>query len=343
MDAQFINENQQKEEKEVSNKNNDNKKKDSEENDTPPKESLEQTSSTSKEEKDKKDKKDKKEISETNNSNISNKAPPNISESSSKIENSDKNPKNRENEKDKCLNEEELLKEIQSNNYKQFYFKYKFCDFRTGEDKPWKVGIISDIVEDKIIIEDMKKNKKIPFKIDDSSKVSYFRKYSELSEQNYYKKRDNKETILKKFLSLEQALKDDNIFKKEENAWDIYYLLHSKIYFGIDSVMKIEIEQNYYGNSSLKSDNEGCEESFRFILLVLNFISRYYKYLLDNKDEFSHYINNIINSKFLDLKVINKKYAFYSFFETTLDLLNKIFANSSNDYIYCFFISLYTL
>ena len=343
MDAQFINENQQKEEKEVSNKNNDNKKKDSEENDTPPKESLEQTSSTSKEEKDKKDKKDKKEISETNNSNISNKAPPNISESSSKIENSDKNPKNRENEKDKCLNEEELLKEIQSNNYKQFYFKYKFCDFRTGEDKPWKVGIISDIVEDKLIIEDMKKNKKIPFKIDDSSKVSYFRKYSELSEQNYYKKRDNKETILKKFLSLEQALKDDNIFKKEENAWDIYYLLHSKIYFGIDSVMKIEIEQNYYGNSSLKSDNEGCEESFRFILLVLNFISRYYKYLLDNKDEFSHYINNIINSKFLDLKVINKKYAFYSFFETTLDLLNKIFANSSNDYIYCFFISLYTL
>ena len=36
--------------------------------------------------------------------------------------------------------------------------------------------------------------------------------------------------ILKKFLSLEQILKDDNLFKNEENAWDIYYILHRLCY-----------------------------------------------------------------------------------------------------------------
>ena len=330
MDAQNLEENLPNKENDSSNNNNDNKKTDSEQTDTSTKASLENNQNLNKEEKEKIEKKD--------NSNLSEKAQKNISEINEKNKNSEENisntinkneTKNKENENDKFLKEVEVIKELRKSNYKPFYIKQKFCDFRERENRPWKIGLIKDVLEDKVIVEDVEKDKKIPIQIKDSSKLSYIRKYSELNDENYYQKRDSKEMILKKFLSLEQILKDDNLFKNEENAWDIYYILHSKIFFGVDYAMKINngIGGYYY---KLENDNEGCEESFRFLLLILNFISKYYKYLVDNKDEFINYQNNIINTEFVDLKIINKKYAFFSFFESSIDLLNKIFANTRN-------------
>ena len=85
---------------------------------------------------------------------------------------------------------------------------------------------------------------------------------------------------------------------------------------------------------------EGPDESFRIILNILLYISKYYKYLLDNKDDFINYENNkkdINNLNLIDLKVVNKKYAFFSFFEESLMLLNKIFGNIGNylsQYVY---------
>ena len=79
--------------------------------------------------------------------------------------------------------------------------------------------------------------------------------------------------ILKKFLSLEQILKDDNLFKNEENAWDIYYILHSKIFFGVDYAMKIN---NGIGGYYYKLENKGENVIFsplsfyQVLSLVLN-------------------------------------------------------------------------
>ena len=87
---------------------------------------------------------------------------------------------------------------------------------------------------------------------------------------------------------------------------------------------------------NLYGKKEGPGESFRIILNILLYISKYFKYLLDNKDDFINYENNkkdINNSNLIDLKVVNKKYSFFNFFEESLILLNKIFGNIGN-YLY---------
>ena len=84
---------------------------------------------------------------------------------------------------------------------------------------------------------------------------------------------------------------------------------------------------------NLYGKNDGPEESFRIILNILLYISKYFKYFLDNKDDFINYENNkkdINNSNLIDLKVVNKKYSFFNFFEESLILLNKIFGNIGN-------------
>ena len=179
-----------------------------------------------------------------------------------------------------------------------------------------------------MVIIDIEKEKQYKFKIEDSSKLSYFRKYSEPSDENLLKKRESKKILSEKCTALEKIIKEDDILKDEnkENAWDIYYFLHSHIYFGLDYAMKVN---NRYEDNN---NNDGVEESFRLILCILFFISKYFKYLLDNKDQFIYYENNLINkdnSELLDLKIVNKKYSFFSFFEESLNLLKKIFANSS--------------
>ena len=251
-------------------------------------------------------------------------------------ENSNSNEKeDSKNEIEKNLNKKyqsdiELIKEIKKHNYKKLYSKHKFCDFRTREDKPWKYGLILEILDDSLIVEDIIKEKKSQIKLDDYEKLSYFRKHSEPNDENRFQKREKIESLTNKIQFFEKIIKEDDVFKNENlgNVWEIHYLLHSKIYFALDSAMKVNERINYlYGNSE---ENEGAEESFRIILSILFFISKYYNYLLDNKDEFINYENNIHNKEFDDLKIINRNCAFFSFFDTSLNLLKKIFANEVN-------------
>ena len=38
-------------------------------------------------------------------------------------------------------NDFELIKEMQTKNYKNIYYSWKICDFRPREDKDWKIGL----------------------------------------------------------------------------------------------------------------------------------------------------------------------------------------------------------
>ena len=96
--------------------------------------------------------------------------------------------------------------------------------------------------------------------------------------------------------------------------------------------MKVNEKYSFIYGKHTYSDNEGAEESFKIILCILYFISNYFKYLLDYKEEFINYQNEVINSEFIDLKITNIKCAFFSFFEESLNLLSKIFA-STDDYL----------
>ena len=270
---------------------------------------LDKESSDNKESKD--DKKNEITKSETNKSDITN-----------------KEEKKGENDSERFLNDFELIKEMKKDNYKKCYFNRNFCDFRTREDKSWKIGLITEILEDSLVVEDIINNRKYQTKIDNSSLLSYFRKYTEVTEDNTRQKRDKKEALLNRLKVLEDYIKTDKLFTMG-NAWEIYYFLHSKVYFGLDSAMKINSDR--YGYYDEGDSNEGCEESFRIILCILFFLTKYFKFLLDNKDEFINYQNNIENTECIDLKIVNKKYSFFSFFEESINLLNKIFANSTSN------------
>ena len=207
--------------------------------------------------------------------------------------------------------------------YKALYRIQIFCDFRENEKKEWAIGYIKEFLDNNtLLIKDVKNNKTYKIKFEEFSKIAYFRKYSKISNENYFDERDNKKGLQNKLDYIENFIKENN-FINQKDVYEIYYIIHSKIYLGLDSAMVINKNE----------ENEGCEESFRIILNILLFISQYYKYLLDNKDDFIKYENNIDyinNSNLIDLKVANKKYAFFSFFDESIMLLDKIFGNVKN-------------
>ena len=243
------------------------------------------------------------------------------------------------NEKEKKEPELSILKEVdfiqalKINNYEDLIKKNNFVDFRLKDEKSWKVGLIHDISDDSYIIADLKEDQKHQIKKNDANKISYFRKYSKPdNEENFFLKRDNKEALKKRLDTLEYLTKNenDNIFNK--NAWETYYILHSKFFLGLDAAMKINrsVKYSYFHYGSESDQNEGFEESFKIILCILLFLSKYYKYIGENIDEFIYYKKEIIGSKLEDIKVLNQKCAFFSFFEESCDLLNKIFANEQH-------------
>ena len=230
------------------------------------------------------------------------------------------------------LKEVEFIQDIKSNNYEDYIKLHNFVDFRIRDDKPWKIGLVTDILEDVYIIEDVKENKKYQIKKEDSSKIAYFRKNSiPNNEENFYLKRDKKEALKKRLDVLEQLSKnyvENNIFN--QNTWNAYYILHSKFYLGLDAAMatnKNSYSNSYYYYGNDDEENEGAEESFKMIMCILLFLSKYYKYIYENIEEFMYYQNKIINTELEDLKVLNKKCAFFSFFDESCELLQKIFAN----------------
>ena len=128
-----------------------------------------------------------------------------------------KTPKSEEQKDNKKYEKElELIKELKKDNYKKLYLIRKYYDYRTRENKDWKFGIISRIDEDSLIIENIEKDKKSQIKIDDSFKLSYSRKYSEATEENHLKKRDNSSNLLSRLENLVKYIKkENNIFKNE--------------------------------------------------------------------------------------------------------------------------------
>ena len=207
--------------------------------------------------------------------------------------------------------------------YKILYRIQIFCDFRENEKKEWKIGFIKQILDNNtLLVKNIKNNKTYKIKMEEISKIAYFRKYSKISKDNFFDEREDTKGLQIALRFIEDFI-SQNYFINEKDVYEIYYIIHSKIYLGLDSAMKINKDK----------ENEGCEESFRIILNILLFISQYYKYLLDNKDDFIKYGNNIDyinNSNLIDLKVVNKKYAFFSFFDESILLLEKIFANVRN-------------
>ena len=133
------------------------------------------------------------------------------------------------------------------------------------------------------------------------SKIAYFLKFSIISEENIFLERDEKKEHKNKLETIDKFIKENNFINNKKDIFEVYYFIHDKIFLGLDSSMKI----NSYG------DNEETEESFRIILNILFFISQYYKYLLDNKDDFIKYENNK-NYLFKNFaQLLRKKWNFY--------------------------------
>ena len=261
----------------------------------------------------------------------------NIEQEENKESNPNKN-ENKEKEEISLLKDIDLIKQMKNNNYQDYILANNFVDFRTREEKSWKIGLIVEVKENSYIVRDVKEGNKHEIKKSDSKKISYFRKYSSPDkDENIYSKRDKENDLLSKLNFLEKMTKgEQNIFNSDK-IWDIFYILHSKIFFGLDAAMKVNgnsySNYGYYNDDDDEEENEGIEISFKIILCILLFLKNYYKYILENIEEFIYYNNKIINTELDDLKIINKKCAFFSFFDESSDLLSKIFGNKK----YCLF------
>ena len=232
------------------------------------------------------------------------------------VEEKNKNLEEKKEQEYSILKEIGFIQDIKSNNYEDYINKNSFVDFRTRDEKPWKIGLVIDNIDDIYIIQDLKEGKKFQIKKDDSNKISYFRKNTKPdNEENFYLKRESKETLKERLATLVKITKDANNNIFNQKVWDIYYMLHSKFFLGLDAAMKIN-RNTYkytfmYGND--EEENEGVEESIKIILCILSFLSEYYKYLGENIEEFIYYKSKIINTELEDLKILNKKCAFFIF------------------------------
>ena len=227
--------------------------------------------------------------------------------------------------KDEFSKELKLISGLKKENYKQLYKKNIFCDI-LSEGKEWTFGLIQHISDDgnTITVNDLKNQTTQTIKIENTNNIAYFRKYSKISKDNFCDKRSDKKELKNLLNYIEIFIKDNN-FEAELNIYELYYIIHSKIYLGLDYAMKINEDK----------ENVGTEESLKIILKILLFISQYYKYILENIEDFINYENNIDffnKSELIDLKIVNKKYAFFSFFEDSCSLLYKIFADNK-DYL----------
>ena len=76
--------------------------------------------------------------------------------------------------------------------------------------------------------------------------------------------------------------------------------------------------------------NNGIEEGLKFILIILEYLSEFYKYINNNFDQFINYKNEISISELSDLVLLEKKYAIFSFWDDANLLMNKIFLNNES-------------
>ena len=223
-------------------------------------------------------------------------------------------PKNNSSE---FLNE---LNDYKKSNFKKLFIEKQFCDYFINSE--WRIGIIYEIKDEEIIIKDPQTLQKFKYNISKPDEISYFRKYTKCSQNNFYNQSHNFEQLQNKLSSLIE--KKEKIFNTEEISWNIYYFLNSEVYFGFDMAMKTGDEKSI----------EEFEIEFNIILTVLEIIANFFKYLKNNFQNLLYYEKNIKYDKDLcDLVVLNKNYSIFSFFPCAQKILSKIFANEKS-YLY---------
>ena len=215
------------------------------------------------------------------------------------------------------------ISEFRRNYYKNFLHKGHLCDFFQNDE--WKEGYILDKNDYSLTIIDLNKyyleKEEIRYQMQYSEHVTYYRKFTHPSQNRGIKERFNKNELAKKIKTLQEK-ENINIFKENNNegkynAYNIYYFLRGILYRIFDqSICKS------------KDKNSGVEEGFKIILIILEYLSEFYKYIKNNYDDFINYKNEISISELADLVLIEKKYAIFSFWEEANLLMNKIFFNN---------------
>jgi len=77
------------------------------------------------------------------------------------VEEKNKNLEEKKEQEYSILKEIGFIQDIKSNNYEDYINKNSFVDFRTRDEKPWKIGLVIDNIDDIYIIQDLKEGKKI--------------------------------------------------------------------------------------------------------------------------------------------------------------------------------------
>jgi hypothetical protein len=152
------------------------------------------------------------------------------------------------------------IKEYRMNNYINCILSGSFCDFLM--DGEWKIGYCVKKENSYVIILDINMyflcGQRQEYQMSYSSNLAYFRKYTKPSLENLVPEREKKSKSVEKINILLSDKKD--IFKnsKKDNdpksVFEIYYFLHSILYFSID-----------YSINRSKDKNSGVEEGFRII------------------------------------------------------------------------------
>ena len=218
------------------------------------------------------------------------------------------------------------ISQYQRSNYRSFLIKNQLCDFFTNGE--WIAGYILDKNDYFLTIIDVDKyyleNNDTKYQFQYSDQVTYFRKFTHPSSSKGIKERSNKNDLIRKLKRLQEN-ENINIFQENisinnnpnNNAFDTYYFLRGILYRIFDQAI----------NKS-KDKSTGVEESFKILLIILEYLSQFYKYISNNFDDFINYKNEISNSELADLVLIEKKYAIFSFWEEANLLMNKIFLNN---------------
>jgi len=220
------------------------------------------------------------------------------------------------------------IKEYRMNNYMNCILSGSFCDFLM--DGEWKIGYILKKENSYVIILDINMyylcGQRQEYQMSYSSNITYFRKHTKPSLENLVSERDKKNKSVEK-INLLLSKKDIFKYGKNDNdpktIFEIYYFLHSILYFSID-----------YSICRSKDKNSGVEEGFRIILIVLEYLSEFYHYINQNFEDFLNYKNNMVDSELSDLVLFDKKYAIFSFWDDANILMNKIFIKNKNYFVW---------
>ena len=220
------------------------------------------------------------------------------------------------------------IKEYRMNNYMNCILSGSFCDFLM--DGEWKIGYILKKENSYVIILDINMyylcGQRQEYQMSYSSNITYFRKHTKPSLENLVSERDKKNKSVEK-INLLLSKKDIFKYGKNDNdpktIFEIYYFLHSILYFSID-----------YSICRSKDKNSGVEEGFRIILIVLEYLSEFYHYINQNFEDFLNYKNNMVDSELSDLVLFDKKYAIFSFWDDANILMNKIFIKNQNYFVW---------